>query len=160
MNDKLKIIIQTVKIELSKNPNGLIIGKIRDGNTLKVDNCNANIQSYYDFLDICNGARCGSIDFFGTDMLNDYQFMVSAIPGGEEEWFYVGQILYEPVVINKTNSKVYCIYRDNADDNLGDCYGYFDDFLTDYVFGKKYADIIPDAEDDEWYQLLKKLKLA
>ncbi len=158
MNNKLVEIIQTIKVELNENPNGLVIGKIRDGLTTELEICN-NIQSYYDFLKVCDGARCGSIDFFGSDILLKYQFMVETIPGGQDNWFYIGQILYEPVVINKIDSKVYRFYRDNEDDSSGECFGYLDEFLMDYVFGKKYSEIIPDAENDEWYQLLQKLKL-
>ena len=40
----------------------------------------------------------------------------------------------------------------------GKCFGNLDTFLNDYVFGKKYAEIIPDAEEEEWYIFLNKIK--
>ena len=103
--------------------------------------------------------RCGSIDIFGADIIQDYQFMVNNIPGGNDKWLYIGQILYEPVVINKIDSKVYRFFRGNEDINTADCLGLFDEFLLNYVFGDKYAEIVPDAEDDEWYRFLKKIKV-
>ncbi|MBE6842549.1 MAG: hypothetical protein E7510_06920 [Ruminococcus sp.] len=159
MNDKLKTVIKTIRLELNNDPDGIIIGKIRNGNTEQSDNSNPKIQSYFDFLKECNGVRCGSIDIFGADIIQDYQFMVNNIPGGNDKWLYIGQILYEPVVINKIDSKVYRFFRGNEDINTADCLGLFDEFLLNYVFGDKYAEIVPDAEDDEWYRFLKKIKV-
>ena len=62
-------------------------------------------------------------------------------------------------VLNKTDTKVYRFYQGFEDDIEPDCFGDFDDFLLEYVFGDKYAKIIPKAYEDEWYRLLKKLNL-
>ena len=160
MTEQLKLIIQTVKTELDKDPNGIIAGKINEGTTIKQKNSDPALQIYYDFLRECNGASFGAIDLFEIEILEKHQFVVTGIPGGEENWFCIGQILYEPVLINKNDLKLYLFYRDNEDVDPADCLGYLDDFLMNYVFGAKYVDIIPDADNDEWYQLLKKLKLV
>ena len=160
MSEQLKLIIQSVKTELDKDPNGIIAGKINEGTTIKEKNFDPALQIYYDFLSECNGARFGAIDLFGAEILEKYQFMVSDIPGGDERWFYIGQILYEPLLFNKNDLKLYLFYRETEDVDPTDCFGYLDDFLMNYVFGKKYAEIIPDADNDEWYQLLKKLNMG
>ncbi len=38
--------------------------------------------------------------------------------------------------------------------------GPLDTFLEDFVFGPRYAEIVPDADQEEWFQLLVKLGLA
>ena len=160
MTEQLKQIIQAVKSELDKDPNGIIAGKINEGNTIKADNYDSALQIYFDFLNECNGASFGAIDLFEIEILEKHQFVVTGIPGGKENWFCIGQILYDPLLFNKNDLKLYLFYRDNEDVDPADCLGYLDDFLMNYVFGAKYADIIPDSDNDEWYQLLKKLKLV
>lgn len=159
MNSKLKQIIQTVKSELGKDPSSIIIGKICDGNKNETLNCDPKVQLYYDFLKECDGASCGSIDFWNSEMVLNEQYKVTDMPGGRENWFCIGQILYEPIVLNKTDTKVYRFYQGFEDGIELDCFGDFDDFLLEYVFGDKYAKIIPEAYEDEWYRLLKKLNL-
>ena len=86
MNDKLKEIIHTVKLELSKDPSFIVIGKLSDGSENLGVTENNNIQQYNDFLRECNGARCGSIDFWSVELLLKNQYRVLDIPGGENEW--------------------------------------------------------------------------
>ena len=160
MNEALKEIINRIKQELHDRPDGVIAGEINNGFKGDMITDNPVVYKYFEFLKETNGASFGDIDFYDYDRILKYQFRVLSIPGGEDKWFCIGQILYEPMVLNKTDSKVYRFYQGFESSISGTCFGYFDDFLKDYVFGKKYADIIPDAEDDEWYQLLKKIKLA
>ena len=160
MNDKLKEIIHTVKLELSKDPSFIVIGKLSDGSENLGVTENNNIQQYNDFLRECNGARCGSIDFWSVELLLKNQYRVLDIPGGENEWLCIGQILYEPLVLNKNDLKVYRFYQGGEDEIQGDCFGDFDYFMLNYVFGVNYLDIMPDAEEDEWFQLLKRLNLV
>lgn len=160
MNDKLKETIQLVKLELRRDPSSIIIGKLGDGIRDIIANDNPNIQEYYEFLGECNGARCGSIDFWSVEMFLKNQYRISEIPGGEDNWLCIGQILYEPVVISKVDGKVYRFYQGHETDIAADCFGSFDEFLMGYVFGCKYAEIIPDADEEEWYQFLKKINLV
>lgn len=160
MNDKLKKIIKIVKSELRKEPSAIVIGKLCDGARNKLPNDNSNIQEYYDFLGECDGARCGSIDFWSFEMLLKNHYRVSEIPDGEDNWVCIGQILYEPIVISKIDGNVYRFYQGHETDTEADCFGSFDEFLMRYVFGDKYAEIIPDASEEEWYQFLKKIYLV
>lgn len=160
MNGKLKWIIETVKLELRKEPSAIVIGKLGDRNKNEILNDNLKIQSYYEFLREYNGARFGSIDLWSSELLLKNQYRVTEIPGGEDNWTCIGQILYEPTVINKKDGKVYRFYQGHETDMQADCFGVFDEFLLRYVFGEKYAEIIPDAEEEEWYQFLKRINLV
>lgn len=159
MNDNLKCIIKTVRSELNKEPSSIIIGKL--GNAIINEEINGNfkIQSYYDFLKECNGARCGSIDLWSFEMLLKNQYRVTEIPGCKDTWLCIGQILYEPIVVNKIEGKVYRFYQGHETDISADCLGSFEEFLMMYVFGNKYAEIIPDADKEGWYQFLQKINL-
>ena len=75
MTEQLKLIIQSVKTELDKDPNGIIAGKINEGTIIKEKNSDPALQIYYDFLSECNGARFGAIDLFGAEILEKYAFI-------------------------------------------------------------------------------------
>ena len=116
------------------------------------------IESYCKFLTICNGARCGLVDLYSFEMLCKSQYRVKEISGGENNWICIGQILYEPIAINKTDKKVYRFYQGHEKDINYDCFGSFDEFLSEYVFGNKYIDIIPSFETDGWNMLIKNIR--
>ena len=160
MNDKLKGIIKLIKTELEKEPAAIIIGNLADGIQSKVFSDDLNIGEYYEFLRECNGARCGAIDLWSFEELLKNQYRVSEIPGGKDNWVCIGQILYEPTVINKADGNVYRFYQGHETNISADCFGNFDEFFMRYVFGDKYAKIIPDADEEEWYQFLKKIGLV
>lgn len=160
MNNNLRVIIQNIQKELKNEPDAPIIGKMSDGNLKINDANNINLKEYIEFLKECDGARCGAIDFVSFDEIPDIQYRVTDIPGGNDVWICIGQILYEPLVINKTDGNVYLYYQGHEDEVQPKSFGSFDYFLMEYVFGKKYAEIIPDADQEEWYQFLKKLKLV
>lgn len=160
MNDNLKNIIKIIKLKLREEPNSIFIGKLNDDIKDKVICDMLDIQIYYEFLIECNGAYCGSIDLWNSDMLLKSQYRVKDFPGGKDNWVCIGQILYEPIAINKIDGNVYRFYQGYESDIKPDCFGCFDDFLTMYVFGNKYADILPNAEDEEWYKFLMKNNLV
>lgn len=35
----------------------------------------------------------------------------------------------------------------------------FNEFIIDYVFGEKYCMIVPNVNEDQWYQFIKNIKL-
>lgn len=158
MNDKLRGIIRLTKDELGKDPSSILFGQLEDGLLDKGEDNGSAIRPYYDFLRECNGARCGSIDLWSDELLSGIQFRVTDMPGGADKWLCIGQILYEPVVMNKADGMVYRFYQGAETEGPADCFGILDEFLIEYVFGTRYADIIPNADDEEWYQLIKKLK--
>jgi hypothetical protein len=157
MNSQLKSVIQKVKEQLILEPDGIIFGELHEGN----HNAHSNhkiLQRYFDFLKESDGARCGAIDLWSFNELDTNQYRVTELSGSIEKWFEIGQILYEPLVIDKISGEVYLF--EGYPDGEGRSFGDLEDFLLNYVFGGRYAEIIPNAESDEWYQFLKRINLA
>ena len=44
-------------------------------------------------------------------------------------------------------------------DTPEECFGSLNNFLMEYALGKKYIDIVPVDNDDEWTNLLRELNL-
>lgn len=82
---------------------------------------------------------------------------METLAGGTETWLFIGLILYEPLVINKTDGKVYIFYLDVPADFPEECFGSFDHFLMKYAFGKKYLDLVPVDLEDGWVRLIREL---
>jgi len=161
LNDYLKNIISRVKERLENIPNGILIGQIRKGNStpeIEEDEQHVLVE-YIEFLKACDGASLGEIDIFPSSELSRNQFYVESLEGGKEAWLFVGLVLYEPIVISKTSGNVYRFYRDVPTDTPEECFGSFNSFLMEYAFGKKYIDIVPVDQDDEWMNLLRELNL-
>lgn len=157
MHSNLKSILGKIKEHIKKDSQSILYGDFNEG-APSINKDNTAINEYMDFLSECNGARFGSIEFWSFDELPSHQYRVEDLPGGKDNWLEIGQILYEPLVICKLDGKLYSFLQGFATDNM-ECFSNFDDFLTNYVFGKKYMDIIPDSHDEEWVQALVKLKL-
>ncbi len=49
---------------------------------------------------------------------------------------------------------VYLFYQGEESETAPLCFGSLDDFLMQYALGKKYSEIIPETEDDDWYIFL------
>ncbi|SFE97245.1 hypothetical protein SAMN04487969_110103 [Paenibacillus algorifonticola] len=160
MNDTLKNIINKVKERLESNPDSILTGQIRKGNpNPNVENSSEISVEYIEFLQECDGASFGEIDLFPSSELSKNQFYVETLKGGKETWLFVGLILYEPIVINKTNGDVYRFYRDIPTNMPQECFGSFNNFLMEYAFGKKYMDIAAVDRDNDWTILLAELGL-
>ncbi len=65
MNNELNNKIEKIRHELSKEPLAMIIGKLNEGKACVE---NELVKPYRDFLSVCNGARCGAIDLWGSLM--------------------------------------------------------------------------------------------
>ena len=157
MTEKLKQIIEKLRYELSKDPSLVIAGKINNSTCKKVKEL--PVKPYCDFLDVCDGARCGIIDLWNSENIKKNQYRVTDIIGGSEKWVCIGQILYEPLVFNLKDEKIYLFYQGYENEVKGRCFGNFDDFLLNYVFGKQYKELIPDIVNDEWYMFLTDIDL-
>ena len=53
---------------------------------------------------------------------------------------------------------LYLYFQGHEDDKEPIYLGQFDDFLANYVFGAKYAEIVPNCDEDDWYTFLKENK--
>lgn len=115
-------------------------------NTLK-------LGEYYNLLRLTNGARCGDIDLWSYSELEKNQFVLSNIQDEKESWLSIGQILYEPLIINRFNGNV---YKYIVDEDSMICFGKFNFFLKNSVLGSGYCNIIRNSENDDWFLFLKK----
>lgn len=158
MNELLKITIEKVKEDFISEPDSIIYGELNDGNKSICSN-EGPLKEYFDFLRICDGARFGAIDLWSYGELPLHQTRISDFSGGPEKWIEVGQILYEPLVIEKESGFVYCFYQGHPA-KTGQTLGEFDCFMLNYVFGKKYKELIPDSHLEDWYQYLERVGLA
>lgn len=59
------------------------------------------------------------------------------------------------MVLNKEDGRIYLYFQGNEKEIPAKCFTSFDNFLVNYVFGENYADIIPDVNNDEWYNFLR-----
>lgn len=136
----------------------MLIGKINIQISKRENNLFPN--AYFNFLQVCNGARCGSIDLWSAELIPKNQYRVTEMEGGKEKWLCIGQVLYEPLVMNLVDEGIYLFYQGFEKDIEAKYLGKLDDFLENYVFGAKYAELIPDVEDEEWYRFLKKIGIV
>ncbi|WP_334073571.1 MULTISPECIES: hypothetical protein [Paenibacillus] len=158
MNESLKRNINKLKEQLASHPDSILIGQIHEGNPHpEIEDKHGGLAEYTQFLQECDGASFGEIDLFPSRELSRNQFYVETLAGGTETWLFIGLILYEPLVINKTDGKVCMFFRDIPVDSPGKCFGSFDHFLMGYAFGKKYLDLVPVDLEDGWVMLIREL---
>lgn len=154
MNDEIKKIIDCLKEGLKEDSSNIVFGKLNDG-IVAVNEVNSlKIGKYSDLLKGTNGARCGDIDLWSYSELERNQYVLSDIQDEKESWLSIGQILYEPLIINRFDGNVYILIMDE-DSTMMNCFGELDFFLKNYVFGSGYCEIIPNSEEDDWYLFLK-----
>ncbi|GAB0171123.1 SUKH-4 family immunity protein [Lysinibacillus sp. CTST325] len=150
MNEDIKKIIDCLKEGLNEDHSYIVFGKLNDGieevNSLK-------LGKYYDLLKLTNGARCGDIDLWSYNELESNQYVLSDIQDEKESWLSIGHILYDPLIINRFDGNVYRFIMDEG--TMMNCYGEFDSFLKNYVFGSGYCKVIPNSEEDDWVLFLK-----
>ncbi len=157
MDGQLKSIIGKVKEKLVAEPDSIIYGELNEGNTgIKFDN--DYLKQYFEFLKESDGARCGAVDLWSFNELSLHQSRVSDFLGGTEKWIEVGQVLYEPLVIEKYSGQVYYFYQGHPA-RVGQTFGDFNYFLLNYVFGRRYEELVPDAHLEDWYQFLKRFNI-
>ncbi|ANY67523.1 hypothetical protein BBD42_14350 [Paenibacillus sp. BIHB 4019] len=154
MDEKLLSIIRKLRGNLLDEPESIIYAEINEGNT-KIITDNDYLKEYYDFLREADGARCGMFDLWSFGELSKHQFRISDFSGAEEKWIEIGQVLYEPVVINKESGQVY-LFNQEEPDTEGRDLGSVSNFLANYVFGPQYGELVPNADSEEWYLFLKK----
>lgn len=159
MNEKIKKKIALVRERLEGDPGGLVAGELRPGRPDIAVSPDGS-ATYYEFLSEANGARCGSIDLWSAEEIPGKQFMTVALPGGGDRWLSIGQVVYEPLVIDRKTGDV-AIFQQGPPMGLpGAEQGDLDRFLDESVFGPRYAEIIPDSHDEEWFQILQELGFA
>lgn len=155
MNEDIKKIIDCLKEGLKEDPSNIVFGKLNDGIVGVNENVSLEWGGYHELLKITNGARCGDIDLWSYSELERNQYVLSDIQDEKESWLSIGQILYEPLIINRFDGNVYRLIMDE-DGSMMNYFGDLEFFLKKYVFGSGYCEIIPDSEEDDWFLFLKK----
>jgi hypothetical protein len=114
--------------------------------------------SYQHFLRAADGAVCGQIILHESDELLRKQTTLHELPGGKQRWFCIGSIDEKIVVMDLRLDAVHVVDPEEKFDP-DDALGSLDYFLSTYVFGLDYAELVFDAEDDLWYRMLKSLEI-
>ncbi|WP_421662224.1 hypothetical protein [Lysinibacillus telephonicus] len=153
MIEDIKSIIENMKKCLKEDPSSIVFGELNDGIGEINEAAILKLGKYYDFLSLTNGARCGDIDFWSYNDLEKNQYVLSDIQDERESWLSIGQILYEPLLINKFDG---IVYEFIVDDGSMNSFGELEFFLKNYVFGPSYCKVIPNSENDDWFLFLKK----
>lgn len=148
MNEEITKIIDCLKEGLKEDPSTIVFGKLNDGITGIYEADSLQLGKYYDLLKVTNGARCGDIDFWSYSELGRNQYVLSDMQDDKESWLAIGQILYEPLLMNRFGGNVYKLDENGATMNG---FGELDFFLKNDVFGSGYCRVIPDSEQDDWY---------
>jgi hypothetical protein len=146
MNESLKNRIAQLRLALKIDPAGIVAGEVRPPNA----NAGTGVALWDQFLAEADGGSFGSIDIWSVDELAQKQFYASQMPGGTAAWLVVGQILYEPLAVSRETNHV-VLHPQNCDPRT---LGEIDEFLSHIAFGYGYAEVIPDAEQEEWWQLI------
>lgn len=147
----MKNLILHYKNRLEALEDGILIGEIPDGATrFSAEADKLLTEEHKNFLKICDGGCFGDVVLWSSTEILDSQERTT-----DSEMYEIGQILYEPVFMNKNTGSVHFNaekYRDIQDINVS-----FTQFVQEYIFGDKYqTHIIGFQEnDDNWSAFLK-----
>lgn len=155
MNQALRERIERARSALKSDPHGRVAGELRPPLSDLID-APESWTPYVAFLEVSNGATCGVIDFWSWDEIPSKQFVVSEFSGGAKQWLVIGQFDYEPLGMSLTTSEVRLF--PSGGKRKGQPIKRLDAFLED-LFGSGYAEHVPDAEDDEWWDVLRRAGL-
>lgn len=148
------------RIELARNalaamPDGPVYGDVRAGN----DRATCEIEAWRDVLHIMDGGRFGVIDLWSSSELGAYQSTPLPVDHAAD-YFIIGQIVYEPLVIARDSGEVLWLAHAFTDLPNGPVVrlGHPIEFLTHSVFGPGYGDL--DAPPSHWFAFLRGQGLA
>jgi hypothetical protein len=99
------------------------------------------------------------IDLWSYDELSGNQFRVAHLGDEASKWLCVGQLLYDPLAINKETAKIHQFRQDPPPDTEGRDLGTAMEFVDRDVFGPGYPRLVPDPGADRWCILLRHLGL-
>ena len=129
-------------------PDAILIGEIPEGaKNISPEVLQLIAPMHNDFLKLCNGGSFGDIILWSTEELLDNQYRV---PVDQSSWYEIGQLLYEPLFLDKHTQHV--IFPADSYDGIEEIDVNFDTFVKEYIFGSKYKEkIIGYANaDDDW----------
>ena len=152
----LETIITHYRNHLAALPDAILIGEIPEGaKNIPSEVLQLLAPAHCVFLKLCNGGSFGDIILWNTEELPDNQYRV---PQDQLSWYEIGQLLYEPLFLDKDTQHV--IFPANSYEGFEQIDVDFDTFVREYIFGNKYKEKIIgyDNADDDWSGFLKESK--
>ena len=152
----LETIITHYRNCLSSSPDAILIGEIPEGaRNIPQEVLDWGTPAYSAFLRLCNGGSFGDIILWSVEELLDNQYRV---PSDQPSWCEIGQLLYEPLFLDKETQHV--LFPADSYDGIEGIDVDFDTFVREYIFGNKYKEKIIgyDNADDDWSGCLKESK--
>ena len=144
----LETIITYYRNRLVALPDAILIGEIPEGaENIPPEVLQLIAPAHCAFLKLCNGGSFGDIILWSTGELPDNQYRV---PADQSSWYEIGQLLYEPLFLDKHTQHV--IFSADSYDGIEKIDVDFDTFVKEYIFGSKYKEKIIgyDNADDDW----------
>ena len=152
----LETIITHYRNRLVALPDAILIGEIPEGaKNISPEVLQLIAPAHCAFLKLCNGGSFGDIILWSTEELLDNQYRV---PANQSSWCEIGQLLYEPLFLDKETQHV--LFPADSYDGIEGIDVDFDTFVREYIFGNKYKEKIIgyDNADDDWSGFLKESK--
>lgn len=145
-------IVTKAKVFLEEDTNNVVFGQINKGNSQIIQR-----GKLYSLLRQADGMRCGSIDIWNYKILGTKQYILSIEESGNN-FLCIGQVDYVPLILNRANDIVYILYQEIETNERLKRVSDFDSFITKYLFGICYKEIVRDCQNDRWFQfVLRKL---
>ena len=144
----LETIIAHYRSRLASLPDAILIGEIPDGaESIPPKVLQLIAPAHCSFLKLCNGGTFGDIILWSAEELLENQYH---IPAEQPSWYEIGQLLYEPLFLDKHTQ--YVIFPADVYEGIEGIEVDFDTFIREYIFGSKYKEKIIgyDNEDDDW----------
>ena len=144
----LETIITHYRNRLVALPDAILIGEIPKGaENISPEVLQLIAPAHCAFLKLCNGGSFGDIILWSTEELPDNQYRV---PANQSSWYEIGQLLYEPLFLDKHTQHV--IFSADSYEGIEEIDVDFDTFVKEYIFGSKYKEKIIgyDNADDDW----------
>jgi hypothetical protein len=152
MDSTVKEIVAKVKKALDADPTSIVAGEMRNG----LPEASCGVAEWDLFLSSVNGGRFGAFDIWSVEELDMNQVFASVMPGGQHEWLVIGQMIYDPIGLNRTSGEVVCFAEGREPIALGSV----ETFATDYLLGKAYSTVIPNSQQDEWWKVLREAQVV
>ena len=152
----LETIITHYRNRLVALPDAILIGEIPEGaENIPPEVLQLIAPAHCAFLKLCNGGSFGDIILWSTEELLDNQYRV---PANQSSWCEIGQLLYEPLFLDKDTQHV--LFPVDSYEGIEEIDVDFDTFVREYIFGHKYKEKIIgyDNADDDWSGFLKESK--
>ena len=144
----LETIITHYRNRLATSPDAILIGEIPEGaESIPPEVLQLIAPVHSAFLKLCNGGSFGDIILWSAEELLENQYH---IPAEQPSWYEIGQLLYEPLFLDKHTQCV--IFPADVFEGIESIEVDFDTFIREYIFGSKYKEKIIgyNNENDDW----------